>query len=206
MEKNAKIERTAELFARLVRRTMDGGFRFPGGAAARRAVEGCLVALERRCAGGISGERIADFCICQAYAISRYGGEYLARRWKVSHSFGGKALERFAAATARTRYWEDRWLQKAGLARESLALSLRDRREHPLWPYVDPACEETTKRRVAGTPVDYYVCGVSTLMWNPFSESCRSCRHAERCRTRTARRYPELYRLRCEEAERRLRR
>ena len=125
--------------------------------------------------GGIlSDERLADFCICQVHTISRFDAEYLARRWVPSHSFGRKARE------------------------------LKDRREHPLWQFLDPVYEENTKCRVVNTPVGYYVCGISTLLWNPFSAACRRCSRSEQCRRRTAARYPELYRLRIEERERRM--
>lgn len=161
--------------------------------------------LRSNSGGELSDERIADFCICQVHAISRFDGGYLAYRWIPAHSFGPKARKRFAATTPVRRYHEDRWLQEAGLNRASLPLLLKDRREHPLWQFLDPAYEEATKQRVVNTPVGYYVCGISTLLWNPFSAACRKCSRAEFCRKRTAARYPELYRLRREEAERRSR-
>ena len=203
MEKNDKTRRAAALFEMLVRRLIDPAFRFPGGAAGLRAVAGCLDILRTSGGGELSDERLADFCICQAHAISRFDAEYLPHRWMPSHSFGPKARKRFAATTPVRRYYEDRWLQGAGLTRDALPLLLKDRREHPLWRFLDPAYEEATKRRVVNTPVGYYVCGVSTLLWNPFSAVCGECVRAELCRRRTAARYPELYRLRCEEAERR---
>ena len=203
MERDVKIRAAVALFEGLVRRTVDAAFRFPAGGAARRAVAECLRALRSAGGGECSDERLADFCICQVYALSRFDAEYLPRRWRPSHSFGPKARERFAASTPQRRYWEDRWLQRAGLARTALPALVRERREHPLWPYLDPAYEEHTKRRVLNTPVGYYVCGISTLLWNPFSACCAACTKVPLCRRRTAARYPELYRLRCEEAQRR---
>lgn len=203
MERDARIRVTVALFETLVRRMLDASFRFPGGGASRRAVGDCLDALERESGGYLSEERVADFCLCQAHAISRFDGDYLQRRWSASHSFGPKARMRFAASTPQRRYHEDRWLAGAGLSRAQLPALVRDRREHPLWQFVDPAYEEGTKNRVVNTPVGYYVCGFSTLLWNPFSAACRRCTRVERCCRRTAARYPELYRLRREESERR---
>lgn len=203
MERNAKIRVTVALFETLIRRLLDDTFRFPGGEASRRVVGNCLDALERGSGGRLSEERVADFCLCQAHAISRFDADYLKRRWSASHSFGPKARERFVASTPQRRYHEERWLSSAGLSRAQLPALVRDRREHPLWQFVDPAYEEGTKKRVVNTPVGYYVCGFSTLLWNPFSAACCCCSRMDRCRKRTAARYPELYRLRCEEAERR---
>lgn len=205
MEKNDKTRRAAALFETLVRRLLDPSFRFPGGAVGLRAVSDCLDLLRTNGGGALSDERLADFCICQAHAISRFDADYLSHRWKPSHSFGPKARERFAATTPVRRYHEDRWLGKAGLSRSALPYLLKDRREHPLWQFLDPVYEEATKRRVVNTPVGYYVCGISTLLWSPFSAACVECVRTEPCRRRTAARYPELYRLRCEEAERRSR-
>lgn len=203
MEKNERIRVTIALFEVLVRRLLSASFRFPGGASARRVVDDCLKALQTNGGGELSDERLTDFCICQAHAISRFDGDYLSRRWFPSHSFGAKARARFAALTPQRRYHEDRWLESAGLSRALLPSLVHDRREHPLWQFLNPAYEENTKNRVVNTPVCYYVCGVSTLLWNPFSAACRRCLRTERCRKRTAARYPELYRLRCEESERR---
>lgn len=48
------------------------------------------------------------------------------------HSFGRKALERFARNTSTHRYWEDRWLKEHGLSRGGLLHEVRDRSQHPL--------------------------------------------------------------------------
>lgn len=205
MERDDKTRVTVALFETLVRRCLDASFRFPGGESGRRAVAGCLEVLRANGGGELSDERIADFCVCQVHAISRFDAGYLTHRWMPAHSFGPKARERFAATTPVRRYHEDRWLQETGLVRTALPLLLKDRREHPLWQFLDPAYEEATKQRVVNTPVGYYVCGVSTLLWNPFSAACGECCRREVCRKRTAARYPELYRLRVEEVERKSR-
>lgn len=182
-------------FTLLMRRTLWPGFRFPGGGSAERAVKAYAEALQ--CTYGVlSAERIADFCICQAYVISGYGEEY-RHRWQPAHSFGTKALERFAAATPARRYYEDRWLHSYDLSREELAAEA-ERGEHPLARFVFPAWEEPTKRRLLSTEAGYLICGSSTLLWAPQSPACARCRSSVRCRERTQRLYPELYRLRCE--------
>ena len=63
----------------------------------------------------------------------------------------------------------------------------------------EPEYEETTKRRALSTTIGYYICASSTLLWNPFSPSCQRCTKKEVCLERTRLNYPELYRLRIEE-------
>lgn len=195
MEKVNPASNLQQLFTLLLRHTLWPGFRFPGGGAAGRAVTGCAEAFERT-HGALSAERMADFCICQAYAASGYGEEY-RRRWQPAHSFGAKALERFRATTPARRYYEDRWLRGYGLTREGL-VTKAECGEHPLARFVFPAWEESTKRRLLSTEAGYLVCGCSTLLWAPQSPSCTKCRSSVRCRERTQHLYPELYRLRCE--------
>ena len=197
MEKERQDKAITIIFTILMRTAVAPAFAFPKGGVARRAVRSCLEILESYY-GEISNERIVDFCICQVHAVSRFDQAYL-RRWKVIHSFGRKALERFTGNKRIHRYYEDRWLQQHGLSRETLSSLIRDRREHPLFRYIFPEYEEVTKRRALSTAVGYYICGVSTLLWSPFSPACQKCRNADICNKRTQMNYPELYRIRMEE-------
>ncbi len=198
METAVKSKWAIRLFSHLVRRTLDAGFRFPGGAAARRAVEGCIVALEERI-GPLDRERVADFCICQVYTLSFTGSGPLRRRWQVTRSFSTAAIERFMADGKGARRREDRWLAEHGLARGVLADLVRDRSQHPLAKFIYPQYEDRTKARQAGTEAGLYVCSLSTLLWTPFSPVCRACAMAGACRRMTGSRYPELLRIREEE-------
>lgn len=72
-----------------------------------------------------------------------------------------------------------------------------------MYLFVAPHWEEQTKSRLLSTEVGYYICGSSTLLWSPFSESCGKCTYAEKCRERTAKLYPELLRIRLAEFEER---
>ena len=78
MERNDKTRVTVSLFETLVRRLIDASFRFPGGESGRRTVAACLELLRTRSGGELSDERIADFCICQVHAISRFDESYLS--------------------------------------------------------------------------------------------------------------------------------
>lgn len=177
-----------------MRKTVDAAFRFPGGGSAQRAVDGCMERLDGR-TGKLSREKIVDFCICQVYAITFYAVDNL-RRWKPTHSFGEKAIERFKGNSRARRYWEDRWLREHTLSRKGLVEMIRDRSRHPLSKFIYPESEDTTKARKVGTEAGMYVCSVSTLMWTPFSPVCRECAVSDACRQMTREHYPELCRIR----------
>lgn len=187
-----------KLFTFLWKQAVDGGFRFPGGSLALKTVSAGLDSLRRSAV--LSDERMVDFCVCQAYAVSRFGKAYLTR-WKPAHSFGKKARERFSRETRASRYHEDAWLKAAGISRKELLGLIKSKRKHPQARFVYPSYEDGTKARALGTQAGYYICGVSTLLWTPLSPVCRRCPKAGACEERTKLAYPELYRLRKEEPD-----
>jgi hypothetical protein len=184
------------VFSFLMREMVEPSFRFPGGIAERQ-ISDCLEKLDDG-TGSLSHEKIVDFCICQVHVIACFGRDYMAK-WKPSHSFGKKALERFARSHRAGRYYEDRWLGEKGLSRGAILELFRDRSAHPLAKFIYPQSEDRTKKRHRGSKAGLYVCSVSTLMWTPFSPVCANCPNAEACREMTRRRYPELYRIREQE-------
>lgn len=186
----------AQVFTLLMRKE-HAGFIFPAGPLACRTVEECLQALQRQYIT-LGRERIVDFCICQVYALSSFGAEYLLR-WRVSHSFGVKARKRYAAQTPVQEYFQDKWLRSHGLSRGGLRSLFADRSHHPLYKFLFPEYEERTKGRLCGTEAGFHVCRMSTLLWTPFSAVCSRCTFSSPCREITQRRYHELYRLRLEE-------
>lgn len=196
METREKNKWAEKVFTFLMRRAVDAGFRFPGGGAAQRTVASCMELLDGGI-GKLSREKVVDFCICQVYAITFYDKEYL-KRWKPSHSFGSKALERYMGNNRARRYYEDIWLKNNGLSREELVDTIRDRSRHPLSKFIYPEYEDATKGRKAGTEAGLYVCSVSTLMWTPFSPVCQMCGLHLTCQCMTREQYPELFRIRDE--------
>lgn len=194
-EKKTKDKEMTKVFTFLMKRVYPG-FTFPGGGAAQRTVASCAASLES--SGELSIERLVDFCICQVYAVSYFGEGYRGH-WRVSHSFGKRALRRFAQRKREVRYYEDKWLQKNELSREMLCELIRDRSCHPQAKFIYPQYEDRTKKRLLGTVLGYYICGASTLLWTPFSPVCASCPKAIACEQRTRTIYPELYRIRMEE-------
>lgn len=195
METQEKINITVRIFSFLVRKTIDKSFVFPGGGAARRTMTAFIASMEDTGRQEFSVGRITDYCICQVHALSMYDAA-LFSRWTAAHSFGQRAVERFAGNTRAKRYFEDQFLREFALSREWLSDEFRDRSLHPLMKFVYPEYEEITKRRLHNTEAGFYICQVSTLLWTPFSNACRSCKNNMRCRSVTMWKHPELYRIR----------
>lgn len=182
------------VFAYLMKQTGKKDFTFPKGRQVLQSISSCMDSL-----GQPGRQRVVDFCVCQIYAISRFERKYSEQRWNPAHSFGKKALDRFAGNCERHRYYEDVWLDEKGITRKDLLALISDRKDHPQAKFILAEYEEKTKRRCLSTEAGYYICGASTLMWTPFSPSCRQCRYADECRKRTQQFYPELYRIRVEQ-------
>ncbi len=196
MERKEWIDSCRRLFTSLVKDTLWADFVFPAGGRAEILLGTCYDKLCKRYLL-VSEERMTDFCICQIYAIAGFGEDY-RRKWNVSHSFGDKAITRYASGTEQCRWYEDKWLKSYSLSRQELMESVKNHREHPFEKFIYPEYEETTKHRKLSTEVGYIICGTSTMLWTPFSRSCRACTFQDRCQKRTAGTYPELYRIRCE--------
>lgn len=182
-----------KVFTLLLRQSVWEDFKFPGGGLSDRILTDCHNTLEKR-TGNLSPERLVDFCVCQVYFVSGCGKEY-RQRWKVSHSFGQKAIQRFDKNT-KVRYYENRWLELYGLSRSALIALITDQSIHPFDRFIYPEYEEGTKRRLLSSEAGYAVCAFSTLLWTPFSPCCRACHSKELCRQRTREVFPELYRVR----------
>ena len=195
MEKKEWIEGCKRVFTQLVQATLWKDFRFPNGGMVERYIGNCYDTI-KKVTISICKERLVDFCVCQVYAMRDFSSVY-RKHWKVSHSFGEKALQRYHNNNHHQRYYENRWLENYKLSRETFVKLIADRSHHPLEKYIYPEYEDGTKRRLLSTDVGYIICGASTLMWTPFSPVCQECNNVELCRKRTSVTYRELYRIRC---------
>lgn len=198
MERADEIKCIIRVFSVLMQQ-LSPRFSFPKGGAATKVVSSCLDSLEAIYSVKLSPERIVDYCVCQIYAASQFDEGYVTNKWKITHSFGKKALERFSGTGKAKKYYEDKWLRECDLSRPMLLALIENKKRHPLFKFIYPDYEDVTKMRMLSSEVGYYICAVSTLLWTPFSPACRDCLKADLCKERTRSRYPELYRIRLEE-------
>ncbi|MBF0648605.1 hypothetical protein IR083_07220 [Dysgonomonas sp. GY75] len=195
MERQEQINYIVRVFTYLIKKSIADRFVFPGGGLAHKTLNSCLGSLEKIYMSDLSEERLLDYCICQVFAMSDFSKSYIDK-WKASHSFGKKAIERFCQNTKHKRFFEDKWLDRYNLSRLALLNYFGDKKEHPLAKFIYPEYEEITKKRLLNLDAGFYICQLSTLLWTPFSGACRQCRHEGRCREITKRKYEELYRIR----------
>lgn len=193
-EKNSTL---VNAFTFLMQKSIRKDFAFPYGGVASKTITSCLESL-KKIYGRLSPQRLTDYCICQVHLISNFPDSYM-RRWNVKHSFGHKAVARYLDNDSASYTQENLWLKKTGMSRETLYEQFRLRKEHPLIKLIYPEYEEVTKRRMHSSEVGFYLCQLSTLLWTPFSESCRTCSNEDRCKKVTEAKYGELYRIRIQE-------
>lgn len=179
------------IFTKIATNLVSSSFRFSNGGSSERVVTQALERLEKKC-GGLSRERIVDYCVASAYIFKDRGD-----KWTINQVFGPKSIERFNTDKG-LKYYENKWLATANITRDDLMALIVDRSNHPLAQYVYLPMEEPTKRRALNSDAGYLVCQSSTLGWSPESECCMSCVYTEKCKEETDKKYPEIYRLRLE--------
>lgn len=192
MEKEERlVKQTIKICTEIVKRLVKNDFKFPQGGIANRTVTNFLQALEKEY-GAITKERLVDFLVTAIYYCRE------REQWTIQQLFGPSSLKRFKESKHRRVYFEDQWLSSAQLTRSYLYNLIADRSSHPQAKYIYVAYEESTKNRLLNQEVGYLLCQTSTLGWSPASETCKQCSFTSDCMKETARKYPELYRIRLE--------
>lgn len=185
------IKQTMKVFTRIATNLINPSFRFTSGGDAIRIIAQALESLEKKY-GGLSRERIVDYCVTSAYIFKNRG-----REWRINQVFGPRSIQRFDTNKGR-RYHEDRWLATVNITRADLLSLIEDRSRHPQAKYIYMPMEEPTKQRLLNHEAGFLICQSSTLGWSPESECCSNCRFTEECKIETNRKFPEIYRLRLE--------
>lgn len=180
-----------KVFTRIATNLIDPSFRFKEGGAPIRVVTQALNKLEAKY-GGLSRERIVDYCVSSAYPFKNRGNE-----WTINQVFGPKSIQRFNTDKG-LRFYEDKWLASANITRGDLLTLIEDRSQHPHARYIYLPMEEPTKKRMLNKEAGYLICQSSTLGWSPESECCSQCRFVKECQIETSKKFPEIYRLRLE--------
>lgn len=198
-QKDRRVEDVIRVFSALIKQSISSGFKISRGGQSVSTLESWVSAMEQEY-GSLSKERIVDYCVCQAYQMSRQMEEADLKKWKTHLTFSpnGKAWNRYKESDKRIKYYEDKWLSEIGLNRQKLLSLIKDRSKHPLSGLIITDYEELTKSRNLGTDVGYYICEKQTLLYTPFSKSCQQCALSSECIERTQAIYPELYRVRKE--------
>lgn len=191
MESEGLVKKVIAVYTEIERRLVDKSFRFSQGGATSRTISNFLDELKKEY-GTISIDRVVDFCICTAHFYSD------KEQRPITHKFGKASIKRFKESKRGKRYYEDVWLEQAGLTRSHFYDMVSDKSAHPQAKYIYVAYEENTKKRLLNQELGYLICQTSTLGWAPLSAACNQCNFTDSCKRETELRYPELYRIRLE--------
>ena len=200
MELQDSTIRLSKMIETVIRRCIDPKWRFPGGPN--------LVALELQVLSklwpyeGIADERIVDYAVYQIYRTRHTLEQGLA--WQPHYMFTDYAVDKYRhqfmseAGKSGINYYINRWLDEYELSRTDLVKMIEEPKPNSLKKYVYMESEEVTKRRFLNTEGGYLLCQRSTTGWAPLSETCSRCDYNKQCEQETAKRLPELVRLRKE--------
>ena len=202
MELQDKTIRVREMIEKLVRRTIDSKWKFTtSGAIALQLQQGLLKLPSLFGISNIDDERIVDYLVYQIY---RLRSSLKNKSWNYSFLFSISAMEKFKNQFLREsgksgmNYYINLWLEEAELSREKLAEMIADPKENPLRRMIYLPSEEPIKRRFLNSSDGLGLCQLSTTGWSPLSDCCGRCDNWVECGKLTAKKYPELMRLRKE--------
>ena len=151
---------------------------------------------------GMADERIVDFVVYQVYRYRDMIAGYPNTRWQLTWLFSDNAVAKYksqfisADGKSGMNYYIDQWLHEGKLDRQMLSDMLADTTQHRLAKYIYQKGEEMTKKRFLNTETGLMLCLQSTTGWTPQSPTCQQCKYASRCMEESAKRYPEIIRLR----------
>lgn len=191
MEKEKLTKQTATVFTAIINKLADPTYKFPGGGATARIIATFLTRMEKEF-GAITCERLVDACVTGAYTSRE------RKQWPLKQVFGPSTIKRVKEQKRGQLFYQDQWLESAGLSRDALVNMIKDRKEHPQAKFIFIQSEEATKKRQLNRKTGYFICQLSTLGWSPLSEACQQCEFVDDCKCETERKYPEIYRLRIE--------
>lgn len=189
MENEKPTKQTLRVFTHIIKKLINPAYKQPNGGVVIRTVSTFLNGIEKEY-GAVTMERIVDACVAAAYMQKDRA------TWNIKTIFGPTTLKRLKELSRGQRYFQDRWLESAGLSREILTELGQDRSVHPQQKFLYIQAEENTKRRHLNRHSGYLLCQLSTLGWSPLSECCNQCVYSIKCKKDTELKYPEIYRLR----------
>lgn len=194
MENEKLVKKILTVYTEIEKRLVNKAFKFSQGGATNRTLLKFLGQFEKEF-GTISIQRLVDFCICTAHF---YHDKPIGQ---TPQKFGQASIKRFATAKKGKFFYEDQWLEDAGLTRTFFYNLVTNKESHPQAKYIYVEYEEGTKKRMLNKMVGYAICQASTLGWAPKSPTCSQCDFVDRCKKETEAKYPELYRIRLEDGE-----
>ena len=186
----------------VIRRCIDPKWRYPGGPNLVLLETGIGALKQLWPYEGIADDRIVDYIVYQIYRTRDTIEQ--GYNWKPNFLFTSYSIEKYRrqfideSGKSGMNYYINRWLDDAELTRGDLVKIIEDPKPNSMRKYIYMESEEQTKKRFLNTEVGYMLCQRSTTGWAPLSETCNRCEYKKQCKQATAKRLPELVRLRKE--------
>ena len=199
MEFQKQATRVREAINKVIAALINPTYRIPGGGQSLQTIISGIGKINKELFpySDMATDRIVDFFVYQLY-IKRETRYRLTVEDIFSDYAIGKYRKQFLSEDGKSgiNYYINLWLASESITRASLVGMIDTSKQHRLQKYVYLESEELIKKRFYGTDMGYMLCQRSTTGWAPQSDTCRQCRYSEECRTTTAKKFPELYRLR----------
>lgn len=186
----------------VVKRTIDPKWRFTQSGVAALYIQSGLQQLPALFGfSDIDDERIVDYLVYQLY---RQRTSLESGSWSYTYLFSQSALDKYRKqflsvdGKSGMNYYINQWLDEAELSRGQLTAMIAKPKPNPLRKMIYLASEESIKKRFLNTVDGLVLCQRATTGWSPLSETCGRCDNWADCGKMTAKKYPELMRLRKE--------
>lgn len=151
---------------------------------------------------GIADDRVVDYLVYQIYRTREnlekgYG-------WQPNFLFTDYSIEKYRkqfiddSGKSGMNYYINRWLDESELSRSDLVKMIEEPKPNSMRKYIYMESEEQTKMRFLNSEAGFMLCQRSTTGWAPQSDTCKKCDYQKQCEQATAKRLPELVRLRKE--------
>ena len=109
MENERWVRNTIVVYSEIIKK-IDPSFKLSKGGATIRTITNFLKLLKDEY-GGISAERIVDYCVCNLYAFRQRS------TWNIKSILGPSGIERLNNNKRGNIYYENKWLNELSLDR-----------------------------------------------------------------------------------------
>ena len=204
MELQERTIRLSKMIETVIRRCIDPKWRFPGGPNLLVLEQGIGNLSKLWPYEGIADDRIVDYVIYQIYRTRQTFERGYS--WQPGFLFSDYSIDKYRkqfleeSGKSGMNYYINQWLDESELSRHDLVKMIEEPKPNSMRKYVYMESEEQTKMRFLNSEMGFMLCQRSTTGWAPQSDTCRKCDYQGQCEKATAKRLPELVRLRKETA------
>lgn len=132
--------------------------------------------------GSVIVERLVDIAVFIEYYYREERLGFVGYLTQMRQKYSEQMIDRYRQRNGSMVYYEDEWLQRYGLSRQSLRTLEGTPRTDEIRA-LDTTFEDSSRKRFFNTTMGFVYCHSHTSGWEPNSRLCQSCKFAERCKT-----------------------